>query len=225
MRRALAGLALAVMGALPGTATAGGLDVRLGAFFPNEESNLFVDDRILYTVDKGDWSSFTGGIEYNARVAPHIELGIHVDGYGETLHTSYRSFVDTDGREIFQTLKLQTVPAGMTLRFIAGGRHSRIQPYLGVGGGLIYYEYEEFGDFIDFDDPAMQVIPDAFISDGITGFGHATGGLRVRLNHDFSLVGEGRYQFASKAEMEEDFRGNSLDLNGWSATIGVHVQF
>jgi hypothetical protein len=225
MRRALAGLALAMVSALPGTATAGGLDLRLGAFFPDEESNLFIDDRVLYTVDKGDWSGFTGGIEYNAQVAPHIEVGIHVDGYGETLHTSYRGFTDDSGREIFQTLKLHIVPVGMTVRFIAGGHHSRIRPYIGIGGGLIYWEYEEFGDFIDFDDPAMEVIPDAFVSDGLTGGGHATAGLRVGLNHDFSLVAEGRYQFASKAEMEEDFRGNSLDLNGWSATIGVHVQF
>ena len=106
-----------------------------------------------------------------------------------------------------------------------GGRHATFAPYLAVGGDVVFWEYEEFGDFIDFEDPDLPIIPDAFISDGVSVGGHAAAGVRVRLNHDFSLVGEGRYFLAPKVDMEEDFRGNTLDLSGRSATLGVHIQF
>ena len=69
MRRALAGLTLMMLGALPASAQRRRAHVRLGALFPSEESNLFLDDRVLYTVDEGDWTGFTGGVEYSARIA------------------------------------------------------------------------------------------------------------------------------------------------------------
>lgn len=151
MRRAVACVTLVMLGALPGSASAGGLDVRLGAFFPRESSNLFSDDRVLYTVEKNGWRGFTGGVEYSARVAPNLELGVHVDGYGRTLDTVYRDFTTDTGRDIAQTLKLEIVPVGVTLRLIAGGRRSTVVPYVGVGADLYYWRYEEFGAFIDFD--------------------------------------------------------------------------
>jgi len=225
MRRALAGLTLVMLCALPASARAGALSVRLGALFPRAESNLFLDDRVLYTVDEDDWHGFTGGIEYSAHIASHLELGVHLDGYGRTLETIYRDYTYEDGRAIPQRLKLQMAPIGLSLRVVAGGRHAAFAPYLAVGGDVYFWEYEEWGDFIDFDDPDLPIIADAFISDGVTVGGHAAAGVRVRLNHDVSLVGEGRYFFAPTVDMEEDFRGNRLDLDGWSATLGVHVQF
>ena len=225
MRRALAGMTLVVLCVLPASVSAGALTVRLGALFPREESNLFLDDRVLYTVDKGDWVGFTGGVEYSARVARYLELGVHVDGYGRTLDTIYRDFTDQDGRGIPQRLKLQIAPVGLSLRLVPGGRHATFVPYLAVGGDVYFWEYEEFGDFIDFEDPDLPIISDAFISDGVTVGGHVAGGVRLRLNHDISIVGEGRYYMAPKVDMEEDFRGTTIDLNGWSATLGVHIQF
>lgn len=225
MRRGLACVTLVMLGALPGKAIAGGIDVRLGAFFPRESSNLFSDDRELYTVDRHDWNGFTGGVEYNARVARNLELGVHVDGYSRTLDTVYRDFETDTGRDIPQTLKLEIVPVGLTLRLIAGGRRSTVVPYFGVGADLYYWRYEEFGDFIDFDDPERPIIEDSFFADGVTGGGHVAAGVRVRLNHDVSLVGEGRYWAVPKVEMGDDFGGNTLDLTGWSATLGVHVEF
>lgn len=225
MRRALAGLTLVMLSVLPENALAGAIDVRLGAFIPRESSNLFSDDRDLYTVEKHDWNGLTGGVEYSGRVAPNLELGVHVDGYGRTLDTVYRDFTTDTGRDIAQTLKLQIVPVGVTLRLIAGGRRSAVVPYFGVGADLYYWRYEEFGDFIDFDDASFPIIEDSFVSDGMTAGGHVAAGVRVRLSHDFSLVGEGRYHLAPKVEMGDDFQGNTLDLRGWSATLGVHVAF
>jgi hypothetical protein len=211
-------------------ASAGGLDARLGAFIPNANSNLFLDDESLYFVSKGDWVGFTGGVEYNHVLARNVELAVHVDGYGRTLDTSYRDWTRPDGSEIFQTLRLQIVPFGVTVQFVPTSKRAKVAPFIGGGADLFYYKYEEFGDFIDFWDPDLPVYADHFISHGVTFGFHATGGVRFYLNRDFALVVRGNYQWA-EADMGGDFSPNEpgqvnrLDLSGASVTFGLHIRF
>jgi hypothetical protein len=226
MRRGIGVLALGVLVALPVAASAGGLDFRAGGFFPRAQSNLFTDDFELYTVSKKDFNGFTGGIEYNARVAHNVELGFSLDGYGRSIRTNYRDFINVDtGGEIRQRLKLDSVPLGISVRFIPTGRHVRVAPYVAIGADLIFWHYEEEGDFIDFQDPERTIISDRFISDGVTPGAHAAAGVRVALNHDFAFVAEGRYQWAKKDNMGGDFNRNQIDLSGASATVGLHIRF
>ena len=225
MRRAAGVLALCVaVFALPAAAAAGGLDVRLGAMWPSADSILFDDDEELYFVNDGDWIGFTGGAEYSLKVIDNLELGFHVDGYGKHVDTAYREFVREDGSDIRQTLELDTVPLGFTLRLIPTGRRARVAPFVGVGADVVFYEYKEYGDFIDFFDPALPVIFDSFRSDGVTVGAHATAGVRFFVSDDFAVVGEARYLWA-KDDMDDDFRGNRIDLGGISATLGVHIRF
>jgi opacity protein-like surface antigen len=220
---------VAAVGALafalaPMRAAAGALDLRAGAFFPRADSNLFDDVNELFTADKDDWVGFTGGAEYSFSVADHVEVGLHVDGYGRTLDTEYRDFERPSGRPIEQTLKLTTVPVGATLRFVANPSRGAFTPYAGVGADVVFYEYEEFGDFIDFFDDDLPVSSDDFIDSGAAVGFHVAAGLRIPFGDDFSLVAEGRYLWA-KADMGDDFRDNEIDLSGPSATIGINLRF
>ena len=232
MRRAILSFTLLplLLTASAGPADAQGLDVRLGAFIPRASSNLFQDDSELYLVEKNDWVGFAGGVEYNHVFAKNVELGIHVDGYSKTIDTSYRDFVRPDGSEIEQTLRLNIVPFGLTVRLIPTRKRTKVAPYLGGGVDLFYWKYEEWGDFIDFWDPDLAVYPDSFYASGVTFGFHATGGVRFYLNRDFALVAEGRYQWA-EADMGDDFSANEpglvnrLDLGGASIYFGVHVRF
>lgn len=225
MRRAIAVVTLGLVGAFPASGAASGFDLRLGGFIPRAESNLFADDAELYTVQKSDWRGVSGGFEFSMRLARNVEMGFHLDGYGRTIPTSYRDFVTESGREIRQSLRLNIVPMGVTFRLVPTRRHARLAPYAAAGVDLYFWKYEEFGDFIDFDDPGKRIIEDSFISEGATPGFHVAGGLRVPLNHDVSIVGEARYQVAQKAKMGDDFRGNELDLTGASVTLGIHVGF
>lgn len=226
MRRmmAVAALGIAGLAVAPGQAAAGGLDLRAGAFFPRADSNLFDDVNELFTADKEDWRGFTGGAEFSLGLADHVELGFHIDGYSRTLDTTYRDFTRPSGREIEQTLKLTTVPVGASLRFVANPTRGAFTPYAAVGADVVFYEYEEFGDFIDFFDDDLPVSSDAFIDTGATAGFHVAAGLRVPFGDDFSLVAEGRYLWA-KADMGDDFRDNEIDLSGPSATIGINLRF
>ncbi len=174
---------------------------------------------------KKDWIGVYGGAEYSFNVAPHLEMGISLDGYTREIPTSYRDSVREDGSEISQTLKLTVVPLGVSLRALPADRYAPVQPYLTLGADVFFYKYEEFGDFIDFFSNNLDISADSFKSDGAALGGHAAAGLRIPLGHDFAITAEGRYQFAQKKRMGDDFNQNRLDLNGASATIGVRLRF
>ena len=229
MQRAMVVLTLAVVAAAPVSARAGGLDVHVGGYFPSGSSNLFSDDNQLYQHDghpvgKSDFNGVIGGFEYNARLVPNLEIGFGVDWYGRSLDTSYNSFVTSGGDEIRQTLRLEVVPVGVTIRIVPTSRRARVAPYLGVGADLVFWNYEEFGNFIDFQDPTQPVAPDHFRSSGVTGGAHVEAGLRIYLNRDFALVAEGRYLWA-KTNMGDDFSQNRIDLGGASGTLGFRIRF
>src|SRR5262249_24737700 len=146
-------------------------DIRLGAFFPRANTgkvnDLFADDFKLYTVSKSDWYGFSGGAQFNARLARNLEIGFGVDGYGRTLNTEYRDYERDSRPPIRQSLKLDVVPISVELRLTPTSRHARVAPFIGVGGDLIYWKYEEFGEFVKFSDPKLSVIEDSFVSEGV----------------------------------------------------------
>ena len=233
MSRATAAvLALGLVAASPGAGWASGLELRIGGFFPRAQSDLFQDDQELYSpagetrgVSKDDWKGVYGGAEYSFNVADHVEMGISLDGYSKSIPTVYKDFTRPNGNEIEQELRLTVVPLGVSLRVLPLDRYASVQPYATVGADVLFYKYEEFGDFIDFFSNNLDISADSFKSDGAVFGGHAAAGLRIPLGHDFAITAEGRYQFAQKKRMGDDFNQNRLDLNGASATIGVRLRF
>jgi len=228
--RPTAVLIVGLLAAVPATASAASLQLRIGGFLPRAESNLFRDDSELYTVDKGDWHGLTGGAEFSFEPSDHVEFGLHLDGYGRTVDTNYRKYTRPSGREILQSLRLNLVPLGATLRLFPTDRYETLQPYVGVGPDLVFYKYEEFGDFIDFGSPDLDISADHFRSEGVRPGFHVTAGLRARLGHDFSVLGEARYQWA-RGTLGDDFRPQPgqdalrLDMSGLSAVVGLSLRF
>jgi len=241
MSRATAAvLALGLVAASPAAGWASGLELRIGGFFPRGQSDLFDDVSELYTresrrnecttnscpgVDKEDFAGVYGGAEYSFNVADHVEMGISLDGYSRTIPTLYRDFSRPNGDDIFQELRLTVVPLGVSLRVLPLDRYATVQPYATIGADVFFYQYEEFGDFIDFFTNNLDISADSFKSNGAALGGHAAAGLRIPLGHDFAITAEGRYQFAQKKQMDDDFSRNRLDLNGASATIGIRLRF
>ncbi len=232
MRRSLAFVTVLLMAAAARSVSAGSLDLRVGAFFPRAEGTLFHDDRSLYTVDpSSDFDGWYGGIEYSMKVANNVELGFSVDGYGKSVDTSYRDYVRHNGDEIFQTLELDIIPVGVSLRFVPTSRKAKLAPYLAVGADAVFWQYKEFGDFVDFEDPELPVIADSFQADGVQPGLHGAVGLRVALSPDFFLTAEGRYLWAPLETMGDDFSPNApglenqIDLSGFSVTVGLHIRF
>jgi hypothetical protein len=222
-------------------AGAQGLDLHIGGFVPRmrdcgipssrpAEYTLFQDVCELYVVDPQAFDGVYGGIEYNHVIMKNVEASVHLDGYSETVDTFYRDYERPGGGNIYQSLRLRTAPLGVSLRLVPTSKRAKIAPFVGGGVDAVFYQYEEFGDFIDFFDPDLAIYADHFVDDGVAFGMHAFGGLRVYLNRDFAIVGEGRYQWSGK-DMGDDFLPNEpgfvnrIDLSGWTWTVGVHVRF
>ena len=245
MRRAAASiiLLLALVAAAP-SADAQGLDLRVGAFLPRQrdcgvpssvpaEYTLFQDVCELYTVGKGAFDGWYGGGEYNHVIGSYLEAAVHFDYHSKTVDSFYRDYErppSLGGGNIYQTVYLRTEPLGLSLRFIPTSKRVKFAPFVGGGIDAVFYQYEEFGDFIDFFDPDLAIHSDHFIGEG-TAFGvHALGGFRYYVNRDIAIVGEAKYMWA-KDDMDDDFSPNAaglvnrIDLSGWTFTGGVHLRF
>ncbi len=213
-----------LLGLLPGEASASGIELKLGAFFPRADSILFKDDMALYWVEKSDFVGVFGGIEFTKSVSPNIELALSVEGYGREIDTSYRDFTRPSGHEIQQTLKFETVPTSGIVRFMPAGKYRKLTPYVGGGASAVWWSYEEWGDFIDFDDPGRRVIFDSFKSTGTAFAMVANGGLRYRLNTDMQVTADVRY-FFGEDKMGGDFYPNKIDISGPAVTLGFRMSF
>jgi len=199
----------------------------LGLFTPRGEDARVSGDvlnanRTFLFFDVSDFKSASIGGEWLVPFGEFFEGGAGIGFTRRTVPTVYTDFVDTDGSEIEQELRLRTVPFSFTVRALPLGQSNPFQPYLGVGLNVVNWRYSENGDFIDFNNN-RNVFRDEFV-----GTGTATGGVAlagVRFQGRGAAAGfEVRYHKAdSSFESDDDeFAGSKIDLGGWSyqGTIG-----
>ena len=139
----------------------------------------------------------------------NVELGISFDGYSQTVDTSYRDYTRPDGGEIFQSLKLRHAPARRlgALRAHEQEGQDRRRTWA-AASTRSSTSTRSSATSSTSTTRSLPIDADAFVADG-TAFGvHALGGLRVYINRDFAIVGEGRYQWA-KDDMGDDFSPTS----------------
>ncbi len=203
------------------------INLTLGGFVPTGEDarvdgDVLLANRDLLDFDVSDFNTGSVGIEWLLPVGEFVEVGAGVGYTSRSVPTVYNEFVNRDGREIEQDLKLRTVPFTATLRFLPFGRSRAVQPYLGGGVGVINYRYSEIGDFVDFTD--RSVFTDRFVATGTEVGPVALAGIRFPLGDAFALGGEVRYQKA-EADLSEDFLGPKLDLGGFHYLMTFRIRF
>ncbi len=100
---------------------------------------------------------------------------------------------------------------------------SKVRVYVGGGGGFVWYELEQVGDFVDFID--LTIFTSEFDSSGFGFAAQAFGGIEVSLTPRWFLVGEGRYLW-SDADLEGDFVSfEPIDFSGARISAGVGFVF
>ena len=88
----------------------------------------------------------------------------------------YRDFVNANGSEIEQDLKLRVVPFTATVRFLPLGHGNGIEPYIGGGVGVFAWRYSESGQFLATDG---SIFRDDFVGSGTATGPVILGGVRV----------------------------------------------
>jgi len=175
-----------------------------------------------------DFNGPTIGGEWLVGLGHYFDGSLGVGYQTRTVPTVYLNFVNTNGAEIEQDLRLRVVPFTATVRFLPLGRGNGIEPYIGAGVGVFNYRYTESGQFLATD---QSIFRDTFIGSGTATGPVILGGVRVPIG-SWGIGGEIRYQSA-KGELprDQDFAGATaaspakIDLGGFNYLFTVNVRF
>ena len=195
----------------------------LGLFEPEASSQYWDDTFEVFTGSPSDFEDFVIGADYLWRTSRHGGLLFGGSIYEGRATQAYIDWVDAEGRDIAHTttLELMDFTAAYVLRF---GRGS-VQPYLGGGGGLLWWRLREEGSLIDFVDPEYPIIYASYRADGTTWELFALAGIDFRLSRSWSFFFEGRYRWAED-ELNKDFSGfGTIDLSGAQLAGGFSFNF
>ena len=186
-----------------------------------------------FTLNKGDFRAPSFGGDLLVTIAPRVDLDFGAGYSGWKKPSEFRDFVGTDNLPIAQSTSLARVPLTAGARFYLAppGRSigkfawipNKFVPYVGAGGGMMWYRLRQTGEFIDFQ--TNDVFPDEFESSGWTGTAHAMAGADYALTPRLALTGEARYTWA-KTSLGTDFSGfDGIDLSDLGVTLGLNVRF
>jgi hypothetical protein len=199
----------------------------LGGFTPVGFDSRDIDDVLvanstflLFDID--DFNGASVGGEWLFPLARHIEGGIGASYSSKTARSVYADFVDPNGTEIDQDLKLRLTPIAFTVRLIPVSPRSPFQPYVGGGVGLISWKYTEVGEFVDFN-AGREIFNGRFEESGTNTGPIVLGGIRFA-GDAFSAGFEIRRQWAS-GDLNADFAAPKIDLGGWTYNFTAGFRF
>lgn len=211
----------------------GSFGVRAGFAQPIAGSDIFSFMTDELTLGRSDFAGVSYGADLAFRIRSQVDLVLGAAYSGSDVRSEFRHFVDNNDLPIEQTTSLARVPltASAKLYLTPRGRSigrfawvpAQFAPFVGVGGGAMWYQLRQRGDFIDME--TLDVFPDAFESSGWTPTANGLAGLDVSLGPRFGVTAEGRYTWA-KAPLSQDFSGfDRIDLSGYNASLGLYVRF
>ena len=214
-------------------APVGSFTVRGGWALARAQSDFFAFTTENLTLNRRDFSSPAIDGDFAVRVLSRTDVLISSGLSGMKRRSEFRHFIDNNDQPIEQTTTFRRVPItiGVKQYLTSTGRSigkfawipSRVAPYVGAGGGTMFYSFRQEGDFINFQ--TNDVFPSYYSSNGWTSTAYATAGVDYSLGPRFALTSEARYTWSS-AELSRDFSGfGRLDLSGLSTTVGLAVRF
>jgi len=211
----------------------GSLGIRGNFVMPSEGSDIFDFVQEQLTIEKGDFAGPGFSADVGWSLTERLDIVGGFEFARKTVQSEYRNFVDNDLRPIEQETQLDQNLLTGSLRFALTPRGtragsyawvpSRFTPYVGAGGGMMWWRFQQTGDFVDFED--LEVFPDTFRSDGLAPTGHLFGGADIQLYKRFAVSVEGRYVWASGTLDEEYVGFEPIDLSGFRFSAGFNVVF
>jgi hypothetical protein len=200
---------------------------------PRASSEVFSYTRELLTLNPGDFSSVTFGMEYARSISDRIDLFGGLAYSGSSERSEFRDWVHEDDTPIEQDTRFSRLPltAGARVYLLPRGRSignyawlpNPAVPFVSAGLGVMWYSFTQSGEFVDVADSEIFVA--TLRSSGWAPLMHAGAGLDFAVTPNLLLSSEARYHLAS-AGMQEDFTGfDKIDLSGLNITFGLKVRF
>jgi len=208
------------------------LSLRFGQALPRVNGELFDQMRNRLTLDKGDFAAEAFDAEILFRATPMVDLGGGFQWAQSTAESEFRDFVYEDDSPIEQVTKLRRAAFNIVARAYPFGRGDalaqyawvpkRFTPFVGGGGGVLWYRLNQRGDFVDED--TFDIFDNEYESNGSALAGVLLAGADYWVTPAIAVTGEGRYTFAAD-EPGGDFQYSSIDLSGMQFTAGISFRF
>ena len=208
--------------------------VRAGWDLARADSDIFEFFREELTVGDRDFDAPTIGFDFAFLLNQHVDAVLGAEVTRAKVTSESRKFIGTDDLPITQETRLSQVPLTASLKFYLTPRGREVSqyawvphtaaPFVGGGGGLVWYKLEQTGEFVDSED--LSIFTATLSSTGWAPTAHAFGGLDVSLNPNLFLTVEARYAWADSELKEDVFAGfNPIDLTGLGITAGISWLF
>ena len=211
----------------------GSITFRGGFAHPFASSDVFSDARRQLTLGRGAFNGLALGADIAFSLRNDLDLTLGLDWSGSSSRSEFRDYVDNNELPIEQTTSLVRVPLTASLKWYLAprgrsvGRYAWIPakyaPYLGAGAGLMWYSFQQKGDFVDF--KTLKVFATEFGSSQWGATAHALAGFEYSINQRMGISTEGRYVW-SRAGLGSDFSGfQPIDLSGFTTSVGLLIRF
>jgi hypothetical protein len=206
---------------------------RFGIFSPEADSDLFDMVTEELTLKKGDFRAWDFGMELGFVLHDRIDLVFNFDHASESKRSEFRDYVDGQGLPITQSTRFSHMPltAGIKYLLVPRGRQigqyswhpSSIVPYVSGGGGLLWYEFKQHGDFVDSE--TLEIFPAYLKSSGDTFTYYLGCGTDFNIAKSTSINLDFRYYWGDD-DLDGDFVGfDPIELGGYRLTAGIQWHF
>ena len=209
------------------------LTLRAGAAAPAANGAIYDFVTNQLTIDRSDFRSPAVGADLGIRIHPQVDVLFSIATSQSSDDSEFRDFVEDNDEPIRQTTRLIRTPltGGLKIHLMPRGRSisryayipNKFSPYVGGGAGVMFYQFEQDGDFVDFE--TLDIFTSHFESSGETFTANAFAGGDWWLTSRVGLNVEGRYNWA-KADLNYDYSDfGDIDLKGWQLTAGISFRY
>ena len=191
----------------------------------------FVTDKL--TLKSSDFNRPAFGTDVGITLTRRLDLVIGFDYGQSTTSSEDRAYVDNNRLPIEQQTLLREANFSGGLKFALTERGREVSrlawvprtfvPYVGAGGGILWFQIRQRGDFVDYVD--LSVFSDVFDSKGWTPSAHVFGGVDIRVLRRAYLSLDGRYLWAAGDLGPDWINFDPIDLAGLRLSVGINFVF
>jgi outer membrane protein W len=209
------------------------LGFNLGYALPTASSDVFDFTTEQLTVDRTDFGAVALQAEFAVRATEKLDVVAGASWAADQTTSEFRDWIGTDNLPIQQTTRFSRVPLTLGVKWFLHERGRSLgnfawvptkwSPYVGAAAGAVWYEFEQQGEFVDYQ--TLDIFRDLYLSNGWAPTAHFMAGMDYTLLPRLALTAEARYSWA-KSKLSRDFVDfDDIDLAGLQATAGISLRF
>lgn len=212
---------LVALGLGSGMLSSQSVNLKIGLFVPRMQSDLWETNMENLTFSRSDMVNAYYAGEFEYYFTRYASFSAEIGSYARTVYAQYLDYTYENGSPISQNISLRIVPIEANLKYYPLGHRSRFFPFIGGGVGVYAWTYQQWGEFINFEDGSVK---EGFAETRRFAFGlNGRVGLGFRFHPRLAVALEGKYQHL-RGRLSGYFQGfEPLDMGGFSANASVNL--